>query len=132
MLSRPHSQLLVNSVLEFLNTVTDVLFFYVESNDECSFFSTQMLAVVEAYRATQLDRYRSAEFLNATGNSEEQQTRDMIILIEVLCHSISKTYMPQFEGSGSVENSAKIALIGKQQMNRCHTQRLISIPNSRP
>jgi len=122
---RPHSQLLINSILEFIRTVTDVLFFYVESSEECSNFHLDLLGIIDAYRNTQLHKYRSTEFLS--GDVEEQQTRDLIYLIEILCHSISKTYMPHYERTG--ENSAKVALTGLEMILPLMSEGMLKIPD---
>uniref|UniRef100_A0A915E073 Exportin-4 n=1 Tax=Ditylenchus dipsaci TaxID=166011 RepID=A0A915E073_9BILA len=96
MIQRPESQLLVNSILEFFKTVTDVLFFYVESSEECEIFHRELLRLVEAYRQTQLVKYHSVSF---AADEEDNKTLDLCTLIEILCHSVSKTFMPTFDGA---------------------------------
>lgn len=106
-----HSQLLVNSILEFFKTVTDVLFFYIESSDECQTFHLTLLNLIVVYRNTQIEKYR--RMVVDDDERLENQTRDLCALIEILCYSVSKTFMPTYDGAGSVEHSAKVALSGQ-------------------
>ncbi|KAI1733017.1 exportin-4 [Ditylenchus destructor] len=126
MAQKPESQLLVNSILEFFKTTADVLFFYIESSEECAIFHKALLSLIDSYKKTQLQKYRS---LTASQDEEEEsKTADLCTLIEILCHSVSKTFMPTFDGAGSVENSAKIALIGLEMLLPLMSENLLKIP----
>lgn len=112
MLKYPDSQLLVNSILEFFRTVSDVLFFYIEASDECAAFHNHLLALIDAYSKTQSQKYQCIQALIDCDEELENKTKDLVKLIQILCHSVSKTFMPTYDGAGSVENSAKVALLG--------------------
>ncbi|KAI1726547.1 exportin-4 [Ditylenchus destructor] len=126
MAQKPESQLLVNSILEFFKTTADVLFFYIESSDECAIFHKALLSLIDSYKKTQLQKYHS--LAASQDEEEESKTADLCTLIEILCHSVSKTFMPTFDGAGSVENSAKIALIGLEMLLPLMSENLLKIP----
>lgn len=111
MLKYPESQVLTCAILEFFRTVSDILFFYVEGSEECAAFHNHLIALINAYNNTQLQKYQSIH-LFAVNDELEDKTKDLVTLIEILCHSVSKTFMPTYDGAGSVENSAKVALLG--------------------
>lgn len=112
LLKYSESQMLVCAILEFFKTVSDNLFFYVESSEQCAEFHKHLIELINAYSITQLQKYQSI-YISAVNEELENKIKDLITLIEVLCFSVSKTYMPTFDGAGSVENSAKVALLGQ-------------------
>lgn len=105
--SKPESQLVVNAVLQFVLSVTDALLLYMDMQNDCDVFYPTLLSLIDTYRDTQLHKYRGT-----FSEDDEERTTDLTMLIDILCHCVSKTFLPY--GSESTHKTAKAALIGKE------------------
>uniref|UniRef100_A0A915LHB8 Exportin-4 n=1 Tax=Meloidogyne javanica TaxID=6303 RepID=A0A915LHB8_MELJA len=118
------SQPLIVSILAFLKSNTDVLFFYVESKEDIQSYHNLLIGVINAYKDTQLQRF--ASFENAT--DDEQQTQDLTTFIEILCLAITKTYLPLDLSEASAIDSAKVSLHGLEILLPMMSEDLLKIP----
>lgn len=104
--AKADSPLVVNAVLQFILAVTDALLLYMDMQNDCDVFYPTLLHIIDAYRETQLHKYRGT-----FTEDDEERTTDLTTLINILCHCVSKTFLPY--GSESTNKTAKAALIGK-------------------